>query len=308
MSQKSKTIVFFGNERLATGVNSSAPTLRKLVAAGYSVKAVIANQDVVISRKERQLEIQKAAEEFNIPVLLPNKLISIKEQLASFDAPVGILVAYGKIIPKEIISLFPKGIVNIHPSLLPEGRGPTPIESVILGRSKRTGVSIMKLVEKMDSGPVYAQEEIVLSGTESKQQLADRLLEEGGNLLIKHLPDILEGNILPTEQQDDKATYNQLISKKDGEIDWTKPAVQLEAEVRAFLGWPKSRTKIGDIEVVVTKARVVNQAGQPGAILSKDKSLVIATANGALEIENLIPINKSEMNALAFISGYGRSL
>ncbi len=305
-------VVFFGNERLATGVSTTAPTLRGLIGAGYDVKAVISSFTPGTSRSARRLEVQEIADAHNIPVLLPGKLSDIKEQLVAFEAEIGILVAFGQMVPESIINLFPRGIVNIHPSLLPLHRGPTPIESAILEGADKTGVSIMQLVKAMDTGPVYGYAELPLSGSETKQELADTLLEIGKTTLLELLPGILDGSIAGQPQDDLLATYDHLLSKDDGIIDWNKPARQLEREVRAYHGWPKSRTTLGGKEVIVTKAHVAPDdipAGSPGAIdTSRKTTLLVATSDGWLGIDMLKPAGKGEMTAADFLRGYGDTL
>ena len=151
MSSGGKKLIFFGNEQIATGTTTSAPHLRMLIEEGYEVCAVIINHEKATSRTQKQLEVVTVAETMGIPVLVPKKLRDITEELTAFHAEAAVLVAYGKIIPQEIIDIFPKGIINVHPSLLPMHRGPTPIESVILNGETQTGVSIMSLVKEMDA-------------------------------------------------------------------------------------------------------------------------------------------------------------
>ncbi len=222
-------------------MTTTCPALQSLIAAGYDVSAIVSNYAESQSRNLRALEVSSVAEQYDIPVLLPKRLLDIKPQLEVLHASVGILVAYGKIVPQEIIDIFPHGIINIHPSLLPLHRGPTPVESAILEGASETGVSLMRLVRAMDAGPIFAQTKITLSGKETKQILASRLLDAGKELLIRHLPAILSGDLDPKDQDDSAATYDKLIQKGDGLIDWLKPAEQLEHEVRAFTGWPQSR-------------------------------------------------------------------
>lgn len=302
---KNNRLVFFGNERLATGVTTTTPALQALVAAGYQIAAVVVSQsDPAQSRKARTLEIAATAEQLGIPVLAPAKLVNIKDTLESVDAQAGILVAFGKLVPQEIINMFPRGIINIHPSLLPKRRGSTPIENAILYGEKETGVSLMQLAAKMDAGPVYAQEVLPIQGNETKQELADLLLNTGKDLLIKYLPDILQGNLKPNPQDDLDATYNKEIRKDVGEIDATKPAGQLEREIRAYAGWPRSRIILGTTEVIVTKAHVADVQGTPGTLWLQDKQLGIHCAEGTLVIDALIPPGKREMSAGAFSAGY----
>jgi methionyl-tRNA formyltransferase len=292
----SRKLVFFGNERLATAVATKAPTLRALVHAGYEIPAVISNYTPGISREDRRLEIVEVAHAYHIPVLLPDNLKEIISKLKSYKAEAAVLVAYGKIIPQEVIDIFPKGIINIHPSLLPKYRGPTPIETAILDGAHETGVSLMRLVAKMDTGPVFAQEHVELSGNETKQKLADKLLDAGSNLLKQHLPAILEGWLTPKPQIDAETTYTKLIKKDDGILDFSKPAEVLEREVRAYAGWPKSRTKIHGHEVVVTKTRT--------AKVKNDGDIVTECKPGYLEILELIAPSGKTVSGAEFIRGY----
>src|SRR5437868_14986711 len=161
-------LVFFGNERLATGVSTDVPTLRALVGAGYQVMAVISSHSQGVSRKKRVLEIVDVAHAYHIPVHLPKKVADIKTDIAKLGAEAGILVAFGQLLPPEVIDIFPKGIINIHPSMLPKLRGTTPVETAILNGFTQTGVSLMKLSAEMDAGPVYVQSAVKLTGTETK--------------------------------------------------------------------------------------------------------------------------------------------
>lgn len=296
----SANLVFFGNERLSTGFKlTGAPTLQALIAAGYTISAVVANYEAGNSRSARKLEIAEVAEQYGIPVLLPAKPGDIKEQLASYAADAGILVAYGKLVPQSVIDIFPKGILNIHPSLLPLHRGSTPIESVILDGANETGVSIMGLVKAMDAGPVYAQKKVSLNGTETKQELTERLLRLGGSLLIEHLPSILDGSLQPHAQREEQATYTPQISKADSILETTKAASLLEREIRAYAGWPKSKLELFGHTVVVTQAQVVATADE-GA-------LVIACNPGFLEIQTLTAPSGRTMSGAEFLRGYKKA-
>ncbi len=309
MTQPSKTIVFFGNERLATGVTTDVPTLRMLIAEGYNVAAVICNNRDATSRKTRVLEIEEVAQSADIPVLKPDKLRGIADQLKSLNAEIGVLVAYGKIIPEDIISIFPRGIVNIHPSLLPAHRGSIPIESVILDGSKSTGVSLMSLVKEMDAGPVYAQSTVDIAPKSTKSELASELLDVGSEMLRALLPGIISGEVIAKPQDSSLATYDNLISKHDGYIDWTtKSATQIEREVRAYAGWPKSTAKIGQHSVIITECCVSETNLAPGAIKQEDRRLIIGCSSGSLEILKLLPEGKKEMPISAFLAGYGSTL
>ncbi|MBI4033798.1 methionyl-tRNA formyltransferase, partial [Candidatus Saccharibacteria bacterium] len=240
----SKKIIFFGNERLATGINTKAPTLKMLIEDGYEIMAVISSYTEATSRQKQPLEIAQVAEKAKIPLLLPTDPAEIRDDIAAYGAEAAVLVAYGRVIPAELIDIFPKGIINVHPSLLPKYRGPTPVETAILDGVNETGVSLMRLVAKMDTGPIYAQKRMALKDTETKQDLADKLLSAGCSLLKEHLPAIFEGWLTPKPQLDADATYSKLLKKEGGVMDFGQPAEILERQVRAFAGWPKSQAKV----------------------------------------------------------------
>jgi methionyl-tRNA formyltransferase len=307
MQQKLNKILFFGNERLASGVTTTAPVFRGLLAAGYEIAGlVIAQSEFGASRKTREPEIVQAAREHHIPVFQPRLLHEATDQLQACGAEVGVLVAYGKIVPAAILELFPRGIINIHPSLLPRHRGPTPIESIILNGESQTGVSVMQLAIGMDSGPVYAQQAVPLHGTESKAELAASLLELGKDLLLTSLPGILDGSLQPTPQDHTQATYDKLLTKELSVLDWRKPAMQLAREVRAYLDWPRSRTTLEGVDVIVTAAHAAAGHGQPGELYRNGNELGVHTSDGILVIDSLIPPGKKAMPALAFTAGYLR--
>ena len=297
-------LIFFGNERIATGIQTNTPLLRSLLSAGYDIAAIVANHQQAQSRNARELEIASLATEHSIPLLLPERLKDITEKLKGFQATAAVLVAYGKIIPQSIIDVFPRGIINIHPSLLPKHRGPTPVESVILDGSIKTGVSVMQLVKAMDAGPIYAQSEIMLTGRETKQELADSLLEVSSAMLLEILPGILSGAIVAMPQDDTVATYDKLITKEGAVLDWQKPAEVLEREVRAYLEWPKSQTTLNGLPVTITSAHVDSGTGTPGTLWQLPKQLGYYTIHDIFVIDKLKPAGKPEMTIEAYLAGY----
>lgn len=301
-------IVFFGNERLSSAYVTEAPTLRALIAASYEVTAVVANHTVGRSRQTRDLEVQAVADEYGIPVLLPERPVEILEALRAMRPDVGVLVAYGRIVPQSIIDIFPSGILNIHPSLLPLHRGSIPIEAAILDGDTKTGVSIMQLVKAMDAGPVYRQAELMLRGDETKQELTTTLLTMGKDALLACLPGVLDGSLQPAPQDDSQATYDALLQPSDSLLDASKPAIRLEREVRAYAGWPKSRLKVAGRDCVVTQASAKSGLAGPthhkgDMYATEDKRIALQTSDGILVIERLVPAGKSEMPASAFLAG-----
>lgn len=306
MTPTSKTILFFGTE------DFSAVTLEALIAHGFHIGAIITKPDARRGRSSTlsKPRVKELGEIHGIPVWQPSKLKDIVDDIARFDAPVGVLVSFGKIIPQSIIDLFEPGIINLHPSLLPKYRGPSPIEAAILAGDDTTGISIMQLSAAMDAGPVYIQEPYSLSQTETSLELYNALGTRGSEMLVRALPHIFDGTLMPLEQIDELATYCQLISKQDGEINWRKPAVQLEREIRAFLGWPGSRTTLNDIELIITRAQVyAGSFGSPGEYkITSDDTLLVQTDDQALRILTVKPVGKKEMPIKAFLAGYSHKL
>ncbi len=304
---KSKKILFFGNERLATGVTTKTPLLTSLVDAGYEIAAIVTTpQKDNPSRQPRQLEVATFAKDHNIPLLEINSLKTEIDKLKQYEASIGVLAAYGKIVPQEVIDILPNGIVNLHPSLLPKHRGPTPIESVILTGETLTGVSLMKLVATMDAGPVFDQTVIELTGHEDKQYLADKLGEIGADRLIKLLPDILNGQLEPKKQNESLATYDVKISQVDSRLDFTKAASLLSREIRAFYNWPRSRASLNGQSITITQAHADNTVHclNPGQIWHNDSLFGFETGSGVLVIDKLIPAGSKEMSSADYLRGH----
>lgn len=302
----SKKILFFGNERLATGVTTKAPVFRALIDSGYDIKALIISAPPGSNLYEEP--IAKIAKQNNIQVVNYPSLAGAVEDISNFGVDTAVLAAYGKIVPESILRLFKNGIINVHPSLLPKHRGPIPIESAILNGDKETGVSIMRLVKAMDAGPVFTQSTISLKGSESKQELADKLGELGSKLLIDNLEGIISGKLQPKDQDSSLATYDKLISKEDGHIDWNQAAEIISRQIRAYAIWPRSTFKLAGIDIIVTEVHIEDRQGKPGEIYLNGKTLGIYTTKGTLLIDRLIPTGKKEMNVESFIAGYGDRL
>lgn len=273
MTNTSKTVVFFGNEKLATGLAAPEPVIKEAIRkAGFEIEQIVTGP--------------------------PKSLQQHSSQIA-------VLAAYGHIVSSSLLEQFPLGIINVHPSLLPQYRGPTPIEQAILDGVTKTGVSIMKLSSRMDEGPLYKQKTIHLHGTESKAELTSQLQQLGADLIYEVLPLIVSGALKPRQQpHPQRATYSRKLVKEDGIIDWQKPAEVIERELRAYLGWPGSRTVLFDKEVTITEAIVAEGKGTPGTLHFTKKELLVYCGKGALNIKTLKPAGKKEMDVVAFLAGY----
>jgi methionyl-tRNA formyltransferase len=169
----------------------------------------------------------------------------------------------------------------------------------------------MKLVDKMDAGPVYGQSMLSLGGAETATELYDTLSTAGSALLVKLLPEILDGTLQPKEQNEVEATYSHLIKKSDGIIDWKKSATHIEREIRAYKIWPQSRTTLGQIDVIITKAHIISENhGEPGTVDIADDlgTLIVDTSSDRLCVDALKPLGKKEMPVKAFLAGYASRL
>ncbi len=292
---KSLPLVFFGTE------NFSLPSLEALISGGYNVAAVVTRPDSRRGRGQRINEpaVKKLAQAAGIKLIQPLVFDDdLLKKLASLRPEAGVLVAYGKIIPQKVLRQFKTGIINAHPSLLPKYRGPSPIESAILNGDRTTGITIMRLSESMDAGPIYAQKTYGLSGNETRPALYGELAKLAADLLLEYLPAILGGKIQPVAQNEAAASYCKLLSRVDGIINPKREtAEQIERKVRAYLGYPKTRLRLLSHPVVITRA---HPAGLPA-----ESPLVIKCANNTfLAIDELIAPSGRRVSGADFLRGY----
>ncbi len=289
---KSKRLIFFGTE------DFSVPSLEKLISGGWNVVAVVTKPNRRSGRglKIRSPKVKNLAKKAGIKIFQPEKLADISDDIKKLKPEFGILVAYGQIIPDYVLDIFPGGIINVHPSLLPKYRGPSPIETAILNGDKQSGVSLMRLTAKMDEGPVYSQKRIDIPPDVEADSFSRYLAQQGAELLIDNLEPIFQGWLTPKPQMDADASYSKLLKKEDGIMDFGKPAVQLEREIRAYAGWPKSRAKIDGHEVIVTKAHIVKE--------EDDGNLVLKCHPGYLDIIELIAPSGRKISGSEFLRGY----
>ena len=291
MKKKSKTIIFFGTE------DFSLITLKALVEADFNIGAVVTKPDARRGRgtKKSQPAVKIYANEHNIQVWQPQNLKDIVDDIKKIGKPVGILVSYGKIIPQSIIDLFTPGIINIHPSLLPKYRGPTPIESAIKNGDKETGISIIQLNARMDAGPIYRQVKHALNGKETKLDLYNTLGKIGANEIINTLPGILNESILPKDQDESKASYCSLLSKDDSLIQPHQMiAQQIERVIRAHLDYPKTKLPFLQNNLIVTRSHIAKEPSE-STIACKDDTL--------LSIDEIIAPSGKHMKIKDYLNG-----
>jgi len=293
MTHTSKTIIFFGTDTF------SALSLQELIEKGFSIGAVVTKPDSQKGRG-RTLSIsvvKEIAQTHNIPVWQPTDVRDIAKLVEEIESPIGVLVSYGKIIPQSIIDLFEPGIINVHPSLLPKYRGPSPVESAILNGDTETGVTIMQLSKAMDAGPIYRQVIVPLQDTETAPELELQLGELGAQELGLLLPSIVNESLQPIPQDDTLATYCKLLSKDNSQLTpMNVTAEQAERQVRAYLGFPKTKVTVEGHSIVITKAHVSTSHSSPLDLECQDGQF--------LSIDELIGPSGRTMTAAAFLNGY----
>lgn len=229
---------------------------------------------------------------------ITNTLNSLKP-----SSKAGLVIDFGIIIPQDSIDYFAEGIINSHFSLLPRWRGADPITYSILSGDEKTGVSLMKIVPELDAGPIIAQESLTIDKIDSPE-LTSKLIQLSEKLLKKYVPKVINDEVSLTPQDSNQATYSKKISKQDGIVDWTKPAEQIEREIRAYAGWPKSRTKLGEIDCIIISAEVLENSGIPGVVVTDNQQLLIYCSKGSIKINRLMPSGKKAMTSSEFIRGY----
>lgn len=296
-------IVFFGTGPVA------ARSL-ELLLDNFEVEAVVTKPKPEHHRGK--YPVLNVAERHGLTLLHVTDKASTSQLITSrrFSSELAILIDFGIIVEQVVIDAFKLGIVNSHFSLLPQWRGADPITFSILSGQTKTGVSLMILDSGMDTGKLIGQRSLQIETSETTPTLTDRLIGLSNDMLADYVPRYLSGNIKPRRQpHPDRATYSRKLTKKEGVIDWTKSADEIEREIRAFAEWPKSRTTFGLVDVIITKARSVpsNHAkNKPGEIDTVDDIgvLMVECGNGSLCIEALKPAGKNVMSAAAFIRGY----
>ena len=289
-------IIYFGNEQLAQGIKAKTPIFDALLAnENYEICAVVLPKAHV----RKPFPITVKAQKANIEIRQVQKGAELLPIIEELKPEIGVLAAFGKLVPESAINAIPCGILNIHPSLLPKYRGTTPIETALLNGDSETGVSIMRLAKEMDAGNILAQEKVQITAETAKQSLYEDLSALGAKLLLDVLPGALAKNAPETAQNDAEATFTQKLSKDLALLKPSEKAAKtLYNEVRAYAGFPKSKAILLDIPCTITSAHVADQASTSLDLLCSDGKYLV--------IDRLLPENSKEMDAKSFLNGHQR--
>jgi methionyl-tRNA formyltransferase len=298
-------VVFMGTPDFAV------PVLNYLIKS-TKLLAVVTQPDKKAGRKQKiaQSPIKQLALANKIKVLQPAKVRDNAEfiqQIKQLQPDLIVVVAYGFILPKEILDIPKYGIINIHASLLPKYRGASPIQSAILNGDQETGVTLMLIDEQMDHGPFLGQKSLSIDN-DSYKTLHDKLAKLGTELLVEILPKYIAGQIKPVVQDDSLATYCYILTKADGKIDWTKSAQEIERQVRAFTPWPGTWTtwQGKNLKILAASLSLDNVKAEVGEVIKVDDGLAVQCGQGLLQITELQIEGKKVMNAKEFLNGYSQ--
>lgn len=296
--------VFMGTPEFASVI------LKALCESDHEVELVVTQPDRARDRgKKIQITpVKETALSYGVPVIQPEKIKTDErtiEILEKTDPDIIVVAAYGQILPQRVLDIPRFGCVNVHASLLPELRGASPIQRAIAQGDKKSGVTIMKMAAGLDTGDIITQEETDISGL-TGGQLHDILADMGAGLLVKTLSLIEEGRAVYRPQDENKATYAGLISKKDGKIDFTRPPEEVERMIRAYDPWPGSFCFMGDETIKIWKAHVIDRPAQrpSGEILAvSEKGIEISCGGKVLAADEIQAPGKKRLRADEYIRG-----
>ena len=303
--------VFMGTPEIA------ATVLKSVLASKHEVVAVVTQPDKPKGRGHEMAfpPVKEVALEAGIPVLQPNRAKdeAFIEELKALNPDIILVAAYGKLLPKEILDMPRFGCINVHASLLPKYRGASPIQWAVLNGDEKSGVTIMHMAESMDTGDIIMTEEVTLASDETAGSLHDKLAEIGGPLLITAMDALENGSAPRIRQNEEEATHVKMLDKTMGNMDFLRPAEELERWIRGLNPWPTAYTKLNGKMLKLWKAEVISsdrlpkeiRVQEPGCVVSVEKdSFGILTGDGILCVRELQLEGKRKMTAEEFLRGF----
>ena len=298
-------IIFMGTPDFSVG------TLKALIEAGHEVVLAVTQPDKPKGRgKEMQFTpVKECAISYGIPVYQPRRIRETEcvEELRKYEADIMVVVAFGQILPKEILEMTPYGCVNVHASLLPKYRGAAPIQWAIIDGEDVTGVTTMQMNEGLDTGDMLLKTEIAIEAKETGGSLHDKLAEAGAKLCVETLTALEEKTVTPIPQGETTTSYAKMLDKQLGQIDWTKQGIAIERLVRGLTPWPSAYTNWNDKVMKIWDAEVSEGTSDalPGTITRVEKdAFYVQTGEGFLKVCELQIPGKKRMDAGAFMRGY----
>ncbi len=294
-------IVFMGTPDIAV------VSLKALIKAGHDIVGVFTQPDKPVGRKQilTPPPVKVEAKNNNIPVFQPQsvKTGEALDILKGLNPEIIVVVAYGKILPSEILGLTKYGCVNAHASLLPAYRGASPIQWCIVCGEKQTGVTTMLMDEGMDTGDMLEQVVTEIGDNENSEELFDRLSVLAAQLVCSTVQKLEKGEIIPVKQDNEKASYAPIIKKEMAFIDFSKRADEIHNLVRGLYGWPTAYFMLDNKRVKVYKTEVLTKSGEAGTVLDADNGLTVACGENAIRITELQPEGSKRMTAKQYLQG-----
>ena len=295
-----KKIVFMGTS------NFSVPILKSLYQNGYPIVTIYTRppQKSMRGQKVNKSPIQKMAENLCIECRTPDSLKENNEEynfLKLLNPDLVIVVAYGQLIPKNYLSLSKHGFINIHASLLPKWRGAAPIQRSIMNLDKETGVSIMKIVEKLDAGPVMMQEKINITSEMNAEDLSNKLSDLSSKLILECIDEIEGGKAKFIDQDEQKATYAKKINKEEGKINWDNSAENILAQINSLLPNPGAWFSFMGERYKILKASISEAEGEKGKVI--DNNLTIACKSKSIKVNEIQRQGKNKQSTSEFLLG-----
>ena len=298
-------VIFMGTPDFSVG------TLEALIAAGHEVCLAVTQPDKPKGRggKMQYTPVKEKALFYNIPVYQPKKVRDPEcvEELRKYNADVMVVVAFGQILPKEILEMTPYGCINVHASLLPKYRGAAPIQWAIIEGEEVTGVTTMQMDEGLDTGDMILKTEVPVAADETGESLHDKLAAAGAALCVETLKALEDGTAVREKQGESPTAYAKMLTKELGDIDWAEPAVKIERIVRGLNSWPSAYTHWnGKVMKIWRAAAETSEAAdvQPGTVVSVEKeSFAVQTGDGILRVLEVQMPGKKRMDAGAFLRG-----
>jgi methionyl-tRNA formyltransferase len=295
--------VFFGTPQFAV------PSLEALLSCA-EVALVVTQPDRPVGRHSRPVPspVAERAEKAGLEIAKPERLRGNREFLARLEqiAPdVGVVVAYGRILPAAILAVPRLGFVNVHASLLPRHRGAAPVQAALLAGDSETGVVTMRVVEELDAGPLYLVRRVPIRPSDDAGLLAHRLSQEGAELLVETLRALERGVLEPVPQRGEP-TYSRPLQREDGEVDWSAPAEEIARRLRAFSPWPGLYTFLGQERIKLLAAEAVpsGPAPEPGSLAQDGERVLVGAGGGtALLLRRVQREGRTPVSAAEFARG-----
>ncbi len=300
-------VLYFGTPRFAV------PTLERLVASPHEVVGVVTQPDRPRGRGQKVTAspVKAVAVAHQIPVLQPTQLRDATwlDEVAALRADIGVVAAYGRILPQALLDLPPRGLINVHASLLPRWRGAAPIHRAVLAGDDVTGVTIMRVVLALDAGPMLARIETPIAADDTSDTLEVRLAAVGGDLLVETLDRLSAGSVDEVPQDETLVTYAERVQRAESVVDWAQPAARIDRQVRGLQPWPLAVVQVEARSVALLHSFVVDHEslhGAPGTIVAATQdALHVACAPGVLAITQVKPEGRRPMAVRDFLNGAG---